>query len=258
MQRYAGKVVLITGGASGMGRATAKRLASEGAKVALTDRQAEAGAKVAAEIGDNALFLEQDVTNEAGWPNIIRAVQAKFGALHVLVNNAGIGGSMKGATPEMETLDGWRRIQAVNLEGVFLGCKYAIPAIRDAGGGAIVNVSSLAAMQGTPALAAYGASKGAVRQFTKTVAMHCAFRGYNIRCNSVHPGPIDTPMLHDLLSRGGTIDPEEGRRKFIAQVPLKILGRPEDIAAAVAFLGSDDARFITGEELLVDGGMNAI
>src|SRR5690606_23377800 len=213
---------------------------------------------VAAAIGDNALFLEQVVTNEAGWPEIIRTVQAQVGELLVLANKPHTGIRKKRATPNTENLHSGRRIHTVSLEAALLGCKSANPAIRDAGGGAIVNVSSLAAMQGTPALAAYGASKGAVRQFTKTVAMHCAFRGYNIRCNSVHPGPIDTPMLHDLLSRGGTIDPEEGRRKFIAQVPLKMLGRPEDIAAAVAVLGSDDARLITGEELLLGGGMNAI
>ncbi len=257
MQRFEGKVVLVTGGASGMGRATAKRLASEGARVVLTDRNAADGAKVASEIGDSALFIEQDVTDEAGWATTVTTVRRHFGALHVLVNNAGIGGVM-GANPEKETLEGWRRIHGVNLEGVFLGCKHAIPAIREAGGGAIVNISSLAAMQGTPALAAYGASKGAVRQFTKTVAIHCAHRGYNIRCNSVHPGPIETPMLQDLLTRGGSMDGAEGRRKFIESVPLKMLGKPEDIAAAVAFLASDDARFITGEELLVDGGMNAI
>lgn len=257
MQRYEGKVALVTGGASGMGRATSKRLASEGAKVVLTDRNVADGLKVAAEIGDSALFLEQDVTDEAGWPKVIEAARKRFGALHVLVNNAGIGGLM-GANPEKETLEGWRRIHGVNLEGVFLGCKHAIPAIREAGGGAIVNISSLAAMQGTPALAAYGASKGAVRQFSKTVAIHCAHRGYKIRCNSVHPGPIETPMLQDLLSRGGSMDPAEGRRKFIESVPLKMLGKPEDIAAAVAFLGSEDARFITGEELMVDGGMNAV
>jgi NAD(P)-dependent dehydrogenase (short-subunit alcohol dehydrogenase family) len=257
MQRYEGKVALVTGGASGMGRATSKRLASEGARVVLTDRNAAGGAEVAAEIGAQAFFIEQDVTDEAGWKATIEATVKRFGALHLLVNNAGIGGVM-GANPENETLEGWQRIQRVNLEGVFLGCKHAIPAIRAAGGGAIVNISSLAAMQGTPALAAYGASKGAVRQFTKTVAMHCAHRRYNIRCNSVHPGPIETAMLDDLMTRGGTTDGAEARRKFIESVPLKMLGKAEDIAAAVAFLGSEDARFITGEELLVDGGMNAI
>jgi len=255
MGRVSGKVALVSGGASGIGRGIVQRLAQEGAKVAITDLAAEAGQALAREIGSAAIFLAQDVTVEADWPRIVAAVQAKFGALHILVNNAGIGGGRQ-QNPEQDTLENWRRVNQVNLEGVFLGCKYAIPAIHAAGGGSIVNISSLAALIGTPTLGAYGASKAGVRQYSKSVAIHCARKGYNIRCNSIHPGLIQTPLLDGLFL--SMPDPERRRAEMAAGVPLGRIGTPEDIAQAALFLASDESKYVTGIELVVDGGLAAI
>jgi NAD(P)-dependent dehydrogenase (short-subunit alcohol dehydrogenase family) len=173
------------------------------------------------------------------------------GALHGLVNNAGIAGPFP-ATFETETLEQWRRMLSINVEGVFLGCKYGVPALRQSGGGSIVNLSSLAALLGTPDLSAYGASKGAVRQFTKTVAMDCARKGYKVRCNSVHPGVIMTPMGEGILPT------DKARERARQRIPIGVFGAPEDIAYGILYLISDESRFVTGTELVIDGGMNAI
>jgi 3(or 17)beta-hydroxysteroid dehydrogenase len=252
MSRFRGKVALITGAASGLGAAAAKRLHEEGAFVVITDMVVERGEAVAAELGDRAEFRALDVTKEEQWVEVLDAVVAAHGRLSVLVNNAGVG--IVGDV-ESTTLEAWRFVHAVNAEGTFLGCKHGIRVMKERGGGAIVNVSSVAGIIGAPNLAAYCSSKGAVRTFTKSVAVHCAKMGYDIRCNSIHPSFIDTPMV-DAMVRDAK-DPARAKDGLAKPIPLGRLGLPEDVAAAVAYLASDDARFVTGAELLVDGGLVA-
>lgn len=249
--RVAGKVVLVTGGGSGIGRAAATLLAREGATVVVTDIDRSGGLETVQQIGGAASFLPHNTVSDQDWRRVIAEVLAKHGRLDGLVNNAGISGPYP-STFESEDTELWRRIFAVNVEGVFLGCKHGVPAIRDSGGGSIVNLSSLAALVGTPELSAYGASKGAVRQFTKTVAMQCARKGYKVRCNSVHPGVIDTPMGGLLMKS------DEMRERVRKRIPLGELGRPEDIGYGILFLISDESRYITGAELVIDAGMSAI
>ena len=256
MGRVAGKVVLVTGAGSGIGRATAKLLAAEGASVVVSDINAAGGQETVQQIGGlknagGARFEPHDTSNEADWQRLVDGILAREGQLNGLVNNAGIAGPYP-ATFETETLEQWRRMLAVNVEGVFLGCKHGVPALRLSGGGSIVNLSSLAAFLGTPDLSAYGASKGAVRQFTKTVAIDCARKGYKIRCNSVHPGVILTPMGDKVLPS------EKARERTLRRIPIGDFGRPEDIAYGILYLISDESRFVTGAELVIDGGMNAI
>ena len=256
MSRVAGKVVLVTGAGSGIGRATAKLLAAEGATVVVTDINKPGGLETvqqigAANSGAGARFEEHDTAKEADWQRIIDGVMAREGKLHGLANNAGIAGPYP-STFETETVEQWRRMLSINVEGVFLGCKHGVPAMKQSGGGSIVNTSSLAAFLGTPALSAYGASKGAVRQFTKTVAMDCARKGYRIRCNSVHPGIIMTPMGQGILPN------DKARERALRTIPIGEFGAPEDIAYGILYLISDESRFVTGSELVIDGGMNAI
>ncbi len=256
MGRVAGKVVLVTGAGSGIGRATATLLAREGATVVVTDINKPGGLETvqqigAANSGSGARFEEHDTAREEDWKRIIDGVMAREGRLDGLVNNAGISGPFP-STFETETVEQWRRMLSINVEGVFLGCKHAVPAIKQSGGGSIVNTSSLAAFLGTPALSAYGASKGAVRQFTKTVAMDCARKGYKVRCNSVHPGIIMTPMGQSILPN------DKARERALRTIPIGEFGAPEDIAYGILYLISDESRFVTGAELVIDGGMNAI
>ena len=247
-QRLEGKVALVTGAASGLGKATATLMVSEGAKVVLADLNAEAGAAVAESLGPDACFALLDVTDESQWPGVIQLAVARFGGLHILVNNAGI--SPHDTIEDIE-IEKWRRIHAVNLESVVFGCKHAIPVIAQHGGGSIVNLSSIAGMRGIADYASYGSSKAGIRNLTKSVAMHCAQKGHNIRCNSVHPGSIDTPILDADKAKHGAEAAIAMREKAI---PLKRVGRPEEVAYAVLFLASDEASYITGAELVVDGG----
>jgi 3(or 17)beta-hydroxysteroid dehydrogenase len=256
MSRVAGKVVLVTGAGSGIGRATAKLLAAEGATVVVTDIDKPGGLETVQQIGagnsgGGVRFEEHDTAKEEDWKRIIDGVMAREGRLNGLVNNAGIAGPFP-STFETETVEQWRRMLSINVEGVFLGCKHGVPAMKQSGGGSIVNTSSLAAFLGTPALSAYGASKGAVRQFTKTVAMDCARKGYKIRCNSVHPGIIMTPMGQGILPT------DKARERALRTIPIGEFGAPEDIAYGILYLISDESRFVTGSELVIDGGMNAI
>jgi 3(or 17)beta-hydroxysteroid dehydrogenase len=251
MSRVADKVVLVTGAASGIGRSTAKLLAAEGATVIVSDIDRAGGLETVQQIGGKARFEEHDTAQEADWKRIVDGILEREGKLNGLVNNAGIAGPFP-ATFETETVEQWQKILSVNVQGVFLGCKHSVPALRQSGGGSIVNTSSLAAFLGTPDLSAYGASKGAVRQFTKTVAMDCARKGYKVRCNSVHPGIIMTPMGQGIL-------PDEKKRERMRKhIPLGEFGAPEDIAYGILYLISDESRFVTGTELVIDGGMNAI
>jgi len=251
MSRVADKVVLVTGAGSGIGRATAALLAAEGATVIVSDINRAGGLETVQQIGGKARFEEHDTAQEADWKRIIDGILAREGKLNGLVNNAGIAGPFP-ATFETETVEQWQKILSINVQGVFLGCKYSVPALRQSGGGSIVNTSSLAAFLGTPDLSAYGASKGAVRQFTKTVAMDCARKGYKVRCNSVHPGIIMTPMGEGILPN------DKVREKVRKRIPIGEFGAPEDIAYGILYLISDESRFVTGSELVIDGGMNAI
>jgi len=257
MGRVEGKIAIVTGGASGLGRAAAALLAREGAHVTITDVNEPAGAATAQEIG--ARFHLQDVADEADWVGLIDAVVAEFGGLDILVNNAGIGAAGPGNDPETTTLETWNRVITVNATSTFLGCKHAIGAMRDTGGGSIVNLSSIAALVATPFITAYGASKAAVRQLTMSVALHCGQRGYNIRCNSIHPGQISTPM-HDQLSAELAaqmgVSAEHVRAQLLKKIPLGEMGQPDDVAYAVLYLASDESKHVTGAQLVVDGGMN--
>lgn len=248
--RLEGKVALITGAASGIGRATALAMAREGASVVVADINVPAGEEVAGLIGGRALFLALDVTSEDQWAAAIARTVADFGSLTILVNNAG---ASPHDTVEDATLAGWRKMQSLCLESVFLGTKHAIPAMVAAGGGAIVNTSSVAGVKGVADYASYGAAKAGVRNLTKSTASYCAQRGYNIRCNSVHPGSIDTPILDADRAKHGEAAITSRERA----IPLHRLGRPEEVAGAILFLASDEASYITGAELMVDGGLTA-
>ncbi|BAU72875.1 glucose 1-dehydrogenase [Metapseudomonas furukawaii] len=243
MKRVEGKVCIVTGAASGAGREDALLLAGEGARVVLTDLNEEAGRQVAAEIGANAIFIRQDISSEADWQNVIKVTLETFGRLDVLVNNAGI---LALASIEDTSLELWQKVQRVNSDGYFLGCKYAIAAMKDSGGGSIVNMSSVAALGGMPAFCAYSASKGAVAALTRAVALHCKQQGYRIRCNSVHPDGINTPMTQPLTGLQGV--PQE----VLDQDPKNRMCAPRDIANLVLFLASDESRFINGSELRID------
>ncbi len=253
MGRVEGKVALITGGASGIGRASAELLAAEGARVVIADIDETGAAAVARGIGEAALMMRLDVTSEDDWRAAIAGTLEAFGRLHVLVNSAGVS-VLKNV--EDTTLEEWRFVNGVNLDGTFLGCKHAIPAIKESGGGAIVNLSSVSGLVGGHNLAAYNASKGGVRLLTKSVALHCARKGYNIRCNSVHPTFIDTPILEPILARAE--DPEVMRQKLARQVPIGRLGQPEEVAAGILYLASDESAFMTGAEFVLDGGITAM
>jgi len=252
MSRFQGKVALITGAGSGLGAASARRLHAEGAFVVITDRDVERGAGVARELGERAEFRALDVTNEQVWIEVLDAVVAAHGSLSVLVNNAGVGVV---ADIEETTIEAFRFVHAVNVEGTFFGCKHGVRVRKERGGGVILNLSSVAGIIGAPNLAAYCSSKGAVRTLTKSVALHCAKMGYGIRCNSIHPAFIDTPMVDGIASTSK--DPARAKNNLAKPIPLGRLGEPEDVAAAVAYLASDDAKFVTGIELLIDGGLLA-
>jgi NAD(P)-dependent dehydrogenase (short-subunit alcohol dehydrogenase family) len=254
-----GRVALVTGGARGIGAATAKAIAAAGAKVVVSD--IADGSECASAIG--GAYVKHDVRSEDEWIAAVAFAKDKFGGLDILVNNAGIFWVKPMA---METLEAFRHMQQINVEGVFLGLKYAIPAIAERGGqwdggGAIVNLSSVAGIVGGPNIIAYNASKGAVRLMTKSAALECAQAGMKVRVNSVHPGIIDTPMMAeaaDALGKATGQGANSLRASFAERHPMKRMGRDTDIANAVVFLVSDQAAFMTGAELVVDGGMTAI
>ena len=250
MSRFLKKASIVTGAASGIGLATAERLVAEGGNVLLTDLNEQAGAEAAERLGAAARFRVHDAASEADWETVVADCVSRFGRLDVLVNNAGVAFLAGQLSPEEVTLEEWQRVNAVNAAGVMLGCKHAIRAMKSSGGGAIVNIASIAATVASPLAVPYGASKAAVVQLTKTVAYDCARRGYNIRCNAVLPGTIET-TLYKTFS-------EEQRAANARGVPLGRVGTPEDVAMAVAFLASDDAGYITGAQIAVDGGLAAV
>ncbi|MDO5604894.1 MAG: SDR family oxidoreductase [Paracoccus sp. (in: a-proteobacteria)] len=253
MARLHDKIALVTGAGRGIGAAIARAFAAEGAEVIVTDIDAPSGERIAAETGGR--FCRLDVASEADWTTIA----AQIPQLDVLVNNAGITGFEGPAPPahdpEHAALADWRAVHAVNLDGTFLGCRYAIGAMRGKGTGSIINISSRSGMVGIPAAAAYASSKAGVRNHTKTVALYCAAQGLAIRCNSIHPAAIMTPMWEPMLGHG----PDRPAREaaLSADIPLRRFGTAEEVAALAVMLASDEAAYITGAELSIDGGILA-
>jgi 3(or 17)beta-hydroxysteroid dehydrogenase len=252
MGRVQDKVALVTGGASGIGLATAKLFVEEGATVVVADRDEAASTAAVAELGQRACFHRLDVTREDEWVAVTDAVARDFDRIDIVVNNAGV---VLFKDIEATTLQEWRDLMAVNLDGVFLGCKHAVRVMKDRGGGSIVNMSSVAGMIGHGNLAAYCASKGGLRLLTKSVALHCARKGYNIRCNSVHPSFAETPMLQSMIASAR--NPEKLAANFATAAPLGRLAQPIEIARTILFLASDESAFTTGAEMVVDGGLTA-
>ncbi len=253
--RLEGKRALVTGAASGLGRRIAERFTQEGARVLLTDIDARAGAAAAGALGQP--FARLDVTAEADWAGAVAMAEQALGGLEILVNNAGVG---PGGTVEDTSLETWRFCHAVNLDGTFLGCRAALPLMRattarDGTLGAILNLSSIAGVIASANMAAYNSAKAAVRHLTKSVALHCARAGGRIRANSLHPAFIDTPILDNFrvpgLDRAGLLE------KLGRQIPLGHVGEPDDVAFAAVYLCSDEAKFVTGAELFIDGGISA-
>ena len=252
MKRLENKRCLVTGAARGIGAAIAKAFIGEGASVILSDIDLAAVTQTARQMGGVACHL--DVASGSDWERVAR----DFPDMDVVVNNAGITGfedSPAPQDPEHAALEDWRRVHRVNTDGTFLGCRYAIRAMRNAGSGSIINISSRSGMVGIPGAAAYAASKAAIRNHSKTVALYCAQQGLNIRCNSIHPAAILTPMWEPMLGEGH--DREARMASFVADTPMRRFGRPEEVAAVALMLASDEAAYMTGAELTLDGGLLA-
>ncbi|MBA5778963.1 glucose 1-dehydrogenase [Stappia sp. F7233] len=250
--RLRGRVILITGGGSGIGAACAERCAEEGAFVILADIDHVAAEMRALAIGPQAVGLRLDVREESDWTNALEEIEESHGRLDGLVNAAGL---LRMGNVEETSFQVWREVMSVNLDGTFLGCKHVIALVQESGGGAIVNLSSVSGLVGGHNLAAYNASKGGVRLLTKSVALHCAKKKNGVRCNSVHPTFVETPMVEELVARSS--DPQRTRATLEGQVPLGRIARPAEVAAMVCYLLSDEAAFVTGSEFVIDGGVTA-
>lgn len=252
MARLSNKLCIVTGAARGIGAEIACRFVAEGARVVVTDRDADGARTTADSLGADHVAL--DVSREDQWA----ALAGLFPEIDVLVNNAGVTGFENGAAahdPEHASLADWRAVHAVNLDGTFLGCRYAIGAMRKKGGGSIINISSRSGLVGVPAAAAYAASKAAIRNHTKSVALYCAEQGLNIRCNSIHPGAILTPMWEPMLGDGP--DRQARMQELVADTPLGRFGSVEEVASVCVMLASEEAAYMTGAELTIDGGLTA-
>ncbi len=263
MQRLHEKIALVTGAARGIGAAIAKAFVDQGATVIVTDIDHQLGAAFADSLGARARYLPLDVRDETAWRSVMAEVLQNYGVLHVLVNNAGITGFERGVVahdPENASLEDWQSVLSTNLDGVFLGCKYAIQTMRKTSQsaelrGSIINVSSRSGLVGIPAAAAYAASKAAVRNHTKSVALYCAEQGLAIRCNSIHPAAILTPMWEPMLGQGD--DRASRMHDLVRECPMQRFGLPEEVAALAVLLASDEAAYMNGTELNIDGGMLA-
>ncbi len=256
--RLNGKKALVTGAASGLGAAIAAKFAEEGAKVALTDINYEAAMAEADKINaihpEAAFALAHDVASQASWEQALSEANDRLGGLNVLVNNAGIGSV---ASVEDESLETFQKVFAVDVDSVFLGCKLAIPYMKSHAPGSIINISSIAGLYAAGNMAAYNSAKAAVWLLSKSVALHCASAGYDIRSNSLHPTFVRTPIMYEMGAALEARSPEELERSLARNVPLGRIGEPDDVAWAAVYFASDESRFITGVELKIDGGMSA-
>jgi NAD(P)-dependent dehydrogenase (short-subunit alcohol dehydrogenase family) len=258
MSRLKGKTALITGAARGIGQAVAELFAAEGGKVILSDINDELGKTVAMAIGEQAEYFHLDVSEETEWQSITQSIEETYGKIDILVNNAGITGFFESPgphDPENLDLDSWHTVHKTNLDGVALGCKYGIKLMKNSNAASIVNISSRSGIVGIPAASSYASSKAAVRNHSKSVALYCAEKKYPIRCNSIHPGAILTPMWDAMLGEGE--QREAAIKNVAADVPLGTMGTPLDVAYAVLYLASDESRYVTGIELNIDGGILA-
>jgi NAD(P)-dependent dehydrogenase (short-subunit alcohol dehydrogenase family) len=256
--RLDGFVTLISGAARGIGEGIARAFVAEGATVLVTDIRDEQGAALAAALGARATYRRLDVRREEDWASATEAVVREYGKLDVVVNNAGITGFEAGVVahdPENVSVEDWRAVIATNLDGTLLGCKYAIRAMKRAGTGSIINMSSRSGLVGIPGAAAYAASKAAIRNHTKSVALYCAEQGWKIRCNSLHPAAILTPMWEPMLGSG--LGREEREQACVKDAPLRRFGTVEEVAAVAVMLASNEATYITGTEINIDGGLLA-
>lgn len=252
MGRLDNKVAIITGASKGLGEADARLFAKEGAKVVLTDVDVENGERIAHEIGEAARFVKQDVRDQKGWEVLIKQTVADFGGLNILVNNAGV---VEAGDIETQTMEEYEFVMDVSAKATFLGCQTALPAMVKSGSGSIINMASIASVQGEPYVAAYCAAKGAVEALSRSVAVHCTSKKYNIRCNSVHPSGIVTPMVMSMAekaAKAGILPPDE------QAAGMSKLGEPNDIAYTVLFLASDESKFINGAQIRVDNAMSVI
>lgn len=257
MGRIDGKVCLITGASSGLGEAAARLLAAEGGQMVLTDINTEKGEALAEELnrqGLETVFLSHNVISEEDWHRVFDTLLAKYGRLDVLVNNAG-GGTYN----DLETLslDEWRKIISLNLDSTFIGTQLAVKTMKENGGGSIINMSSVGGLVGSPNLVAYSAAKAGVKLFSKSAAIHCGQQGYNIRINTIHPGLIKTESGMEMASKATGMSAEDAEAAFSAMHPIGRIGLPDEIAAMVLFLASDESSFATGGEFVVDGGYTA-
>lgn len=258
MNRLNGKIALVTGAARGIGEAIAHAFVNEGAIVYLSDINDEQGLNAAKKLGASAKYVHLDVRNEQDWASVTKLIVDAHGAMDIVVNNAGITGFENGDLvhdPENASLEAWRAVHETNLDGVFLGCKYAIKAMRPKRTGSIIDISSRSGLVGIPGAAAYASSKAAIRNHTKSVALYCAEQGLQIRCNSVHPAAILTPMWEPMLGNGP--DREARMAEIVGDTPLRRFGLPEEVAALAILLASDEATYMTGTELNIDGGLLA-
>lgn len=254
--RLVNKVALVTGAARGIGAAIARAFVAESATVFVTDLDDSKGTELADELGERAHWLALDVRSETQWERVMERVVQRFGRLDIVVNNAGITGledpAARAHDPEHSTLADWRSVHATNLDGVFLGCRHAIRAMRPQGSGSIINISSRSGLVGIPAAAAYASSKAAVRNHSKSVALYCAEQGLAVRCNSIHPAAILTPMWEPMLGQGA--EREANMAALVADCPMRRFGQPGEVAALAVLLASDEATYINGSELTIDGG----
>ncbi len=256
--RVKDKKILITGAAGGLGQAMALRLLEEGASVALTDLDLGAVEalrdRLAADHPGRVFAFAQDVTREEDWVRVVADAVAAMGGLSVLINNAGIGGELRYA--EADSLENWRKVQAVNIESIMLGCKHAMPHLRASAPASIINLSSVAGLAAAPGMGAYNATKAAVWMYTKTIALEAAKQDWNVRCNSVHPVFIKTPILDPFIAMAGG-DEAKAHERLTRGIPMKRIGEPDDVAWCVVYLASDESKFVTGSEFKIDGGMLA-
>lgn len=256
MARVAGKKAFITGGAQGLGACFARMLADEGAKVAVTDVNFDGARETAAAINADhegaAIALPHDVTRKDDWERALKDASEFMGGISVLINNAGIGTA---GSIETESYENWRRTQSIDVDSIFIGTQLAMPYLKDNQPGSIINISSVAGLIADGMMVSYNAAKAAVWMMSKSIALHCARSGYDIRCNSVHPVFTRTPIIEPLIAHGG--GGETGETKLVRQIPLKRLGEPEDVGYCILYLASDESRFVTASEFKIDGGITA-